>query len=366
MITCCVVVFLLTPLIRKLALRHNIFDIPSNRKLHRHPVPLLGGAAIFAGLIAGFLFYPDSFLYFSPLIIGGGIILTIGLIDDIKGLSCKIRLVGQLAASLLIIYSGYRIEFLPDNIPGDIGEVVLTIIWIIGITNALNYLDGLDGLAAGITAISSLCFAVISYMTGQYMICTVSLMLMASCLGFIPHNFKRKKIFMGDAGSTLMGFVLACIAVMGHWTSDYVIRLSIPVLILGVPIFDMIFTTVMRIKGKKVSTVTEWLKYSGKDHFHHRLMDLGLSSIGSVLFINCVAIYLGISAVIISQAQEPLSTQAIIQGVLIFVVIGVLLVEGAKYRNVLIMNSSKAGNVNCPEQHVTSESSCHSYKTSIQ
>lgn len=148
------VVLLATPLIRKLALRYNIVDIPNQRKSHKHPVPLLGGAAIFAGLMTGFLFGTASFSFFYCLMIGGGIILLIGIIDDITGLSCKVRLVGQLVASLIIIYSGSRFEFLPDNILGDTGEVVLTIIWIVGITNALNYLDGLDGLASSITAIA--------------------------------------------------------------------------------------------------------------------------------------------------------------------------------------------------------------------
>lgn len=331
-ITSCVVVLLLTPLIRKIALRYNFLDNPDHRKTHKHPVPLLGGAAILAGLVSGHLFNLTSFNYFLPLIAGAGIIFIMGLVDDRMGLSCRTRLAGQLAASLIIICSGYRIDFLPNTAAGTAGEVLLTIIWIAGITNAVNYLDGLDGLAAGITAMSSLCFAVISYMTGQDMICMLSLILMASCVGFLPHNFKREKMFLGDAGSTLMGFVLASIAVIGHWASDNVIRLSVPLLVLGVPIFDMTFTTIMRIREKKVSNIIEWLRYAGKDHFHHRLMDVGFDSLGSVLIICSVTFSMGISAIVISHAQEPLEgIKAVIQGAIIFGIIGMLMVGGARH-----------------------------------
>lgn len=330
-ITSFVVVLLATPLIRKTAFRLNILDIPNRRKPHKQPVPLLGGLAITAGLLTGFLLDKSCFSYFYALTAGGGIILIIGLIDDIRGLSCKIRIAGQLAASLLIIHSGSRIDLLPDGMLYSIIEITVTVVWIVGITNALNYLDGLDGLAASITAVSSLCFGAIAYISGQYYIFMLSLIITASCMGFIPHNFRKKKIFLGDAGSTLMGFVLACMAVMGNWANDYTAGISVPLLILGVPIFDMTFTTVMRIKDKKVSTVTEWLKYAGKDHFHHRLIDLGLGSIGSVIFINCITVFFGVYAIIISQSHTALNgIQAMIQAVIIYGAIGVFMVQGAK------------------------------------
>lgn len=320
--------------LKKLALKLNILDVPDNRKIHKNSIPLLGGMAVYAGVISGILFTSVTLRPLFGVLIGGTIILLIGLIDDIRGLSVKIRLIGQLIAAMMIIGFGERISFLPNNLLGDAGEVILTLIWIVGITNALNYLDGIDGLAAGVTAISALCFSVISYLTNQPQLGLVALILMAGCLGFLPHNFKQAKIFMGDAGSTFIGFTLAGIAVVGDWASDNVIRLTIPILILGVPIFDMIFTTIMRIKEKKISTLLEWLNYRGQDHFHHRLVNLGLRPMGAVFFIYFVTLALGINAIIISYAKETFEgILAILQASIIFGAIAVLMVVGGRRRS---------------------------------
>jgi UDP-GlcNAc:undecaprenyl-phosphate GlcNAc-1-phosphate transferase len=328
------VVFVSTPLVRKLALQFHILDIPDLRKPHTHATPLLGGVAIYLGVLLGLSFDFVSFHYLSGILIGGSIILLIGVLDDINGLSVKIRLVGQLAASLAVVFSGYRIEILPDNFIGYSGEVMITVIWIIGITNAINYLDGIDGLAAGTSAVSALSFASIGFLTGQYSIAMISIILMACCFGFLPHNFRKEKIFLGDAGSTFLGFTLASIAVIGYWASDNVIKLTVPILILGVPIFDMTFTTIMRIKEKKIHSLTEWLAYAGKDHFHHRLIDLGLSRKQSLLLIIFITGALGINSIIVSNARNTFDgLLAIIQASIIFCVIGVLMVIGAKRRN---------------------------------
>jgi UDP-GlcNAc:undecaprenyl-phosphate GlcNAc-1-phosphate transferase len=327
-------VFISIPLLRKVALKFNILDVPDQRKAHKDSTPLLGGIAVYLGVVLGLILDIGSFRYLSGILIGGSIILLIGLLDDIYGLSAKIRLVGQLAACLAVIFSGYRIEILPNNIIGDMGEVLLTVIWIIGITNAVNYLDGIDGLAAGTTAISALTFASIGFLTGQYPIVMISVILMACCIGFLPHNLKREKIFLGDAGSTFLGFTLASIAVTGNWASDNVIKLTIPILILGVPIFDMTFTTIMRIKEKKISSFSEWLSYAGKDHFHHRLIDIGLNKKQAFLFIVFVTGSLGINSIIISNARNNFEgVLAIIQASIIFCAIGVLMVIGARRRS---------------------------------
>ena len=328
------VVFFSTYLFRKLALKFNILDVPDQRKAHQSSVPLLGGIAIYAGVLSGLLFNVSDFRYFPVIVMGGTIILIIGVIDDIRGLSARIRLIGQLIAALIIISFAERISFLPNNVWGDAGEVIITVIWIIGITNALNYLDGIDGLAAGTTAISALFFSSVSFLTNQPFIALASLILMAGCLGFLPHNLKRSKIFLGDAGSTFIGFILACIAVVGDWASDNVLRLTIPILILGVPIFDMVFTTIMRIKERKIRNLAEWLNYAGKDHFHHRLIDLGLRPKGAMFFIYFVTIVLGISAIIISHAKvTSVGILAIVQASVIFGAIAVLMVIGARRRS---------------------------------
>ncbi len=328
------VAYLSTPLFKRIAMKLNILDVPDKRKVHKNSIPLLGGMAIYAGVILGILFTSVTLRPLFGILIGGTIILLIGLIDDIKGLSVKIRLIGQLIAAMMIIGFGERISFLPNNLLGNAGEVILTLIWIVGITNAINYLDGIDGLAVGITAISALCFSVISYLTNQPQLGLIALILMAGCLGFLPHNFKQAKIFLGDAGSTFIGFTLAGIAVLGDWASNNVIRLSIPILILGVPIFDMTFTTIMRIKDKKIRTPVEWLSYAGKDHFHHRLVDLGLRPIGAVVFIYFVTVALGINAIIMSYAKETFEgILALAQASIVFGAIAVLMVVGKRRRS---------------------------------
>ena len=326
--------YLSTPLLKKIAIKFNVVDIPDHRKIHGNPVPLLGGLAVYIAVITGLLFDLTVLRLMSGILAGGTIILLIGLVDDVRGLSAPVKLAWQFIAVSIMIYLGVRISFLPNNLIGDTGEVVLTLIWVTGITNAVNYLDGIDGLAAGSAAVSALFFAIISYLTNQPHIGFIALILIAGCLGFLPHNFKKAKIFLGDAGSTFIGFMLAGIAVSGNWAEDNVVSLSIPVLILGVPIFDMTFTTIMRIREKKISTVVEWLNYGGKDHFHHRLIDLGLHPAGAVFFIYFVIIALGISAVIISNAKGTFEgIWAILQAAIIFGAIAVLMVIGGRRRS---------------------------------
>jgi len=141
----------------------------------------------------------------------------------------------------------------------------------------------------------------------------------------------KKRMFLGDAGSTFLGFMIACIALKGDWAGDNVVRLSIPILILGVPIFDMIFTTIMRIKEEKVKNLVQWLKYGGKDHFHHYLVDLGLKENGAVLFIYYITFSLGLSAIMVSNDTAIEGVMTLLQSSIIFGVIGVLIVLGKKY-----------------------------------
>lgn len=322
-----------TPLFKKLALKFNILDTPDHRKIHKEPTPLLGGLAIYISVILGLVFNFLNLGFLSGIVIGATIILIIGLIDDIRGLSAQARLIGQTIAALIMISFGIRFSFLPNNLWGNTGEIILTLIWTIGITNALNYLDGIDGLAAGIAAISAFFFSIISYQSNQPGVGLIGLILIASCLGFFPHNFKKAKIFLGDAGSTFIGFTLAGIAIIGNWAEDNVIKLVIPILILGVPIFDMVFTTIMRIKEEKISTLTEWLKYGGKDHFHHRLVDLGLHPKGAMIFICFINVSFGISAIMVNNEKAIVGFWAILQASIIFAGIAVLMVVGKRRRS---------------------------------
>ena len=322
------VVFLSAPLFRRLAMKFNVLDVPNHRKIHKESTPLLGGLAVYMGVVFGLALNTADLRPYSGLVIGSTIILVIGVVDDIKGLSATFRLIVQFVAALIVIGSGVRFSFLPNSSWGDAGEIILTLVWVIGITNALNYLDGIDGLAAGIACIIALFFSIICYQTNQIALALANTALAASCLGFLPHNFMKAKIFLGSAGSTFIGFAIAGMAVMGRWAEDNVVKLAVPVLVLGVPIFDMALTTIMRIKEEKISTIIEWLKYAGKDHFHHRLIDLGLHPTEAAFFIYCVSISFGIGAIAVSNEKAVIGVLSIVQAFIIFTVIAILMVVG--------------------------------------
>jgi UDP-GlcNAc:undecaprenyl-phosphate GlcNAc-1-phosphate transferase len=269
-----------------------------------------------------------------PILVGGTLILILGIVEDIWGVSAQARIGCQLIIALGMIVSGVRVDFLPGTAWGNAIEVLITCLWIVGLTNAYNYLDGLDGLASGSASINLFFFAIILYGTGQYALGLIAVILIAGCLGFLPYNLHRKnKIFLGEAGSTFLGFTLACIGIQGTWAQDNAVRLFIPILILGVPIFDMIFTTVMRVREGKVKTIIEWLQYGGKDHFHHYLVDVGLSTWGAVLFIYAITISLGISAYMVSNDKFQEGLLTIAQSAIIFWVIAVLMVMGKRRRS---------------------------------
>lgn len=330
------ITYLSTPLFRRLAVRLRILDLPNRRKVHKRATPLLGGVAIYAGLVGGLLFNLRHIVYlhsFIPAAIALSVILTLGLVDDVKGLSAHLRLFIEVIVALIIALSGVRVTFLPGILWGDIAEIVITVIWIVGVMNAYNYLDGLDGLAVGSAVINLLCFAWILFKTSQYAVFVLAVVLMGGSLGFLPYNFKKAKIFLGDAGSTLLGFSLAYIALVGYWAEDNIVKLSVPILILGVPIFDMLFTSIMRIKEARVKTFLQWLRYGGKDHFHHYLVDVGLRPQGAVVFIYFISLSLGISAIMISNHHPLEAFLSLMQACIIFGVIAALIVVGKRHRS---------------------------------
>ena len=324
--------FLSLPLLRALAVRFNILDFPDTRKMHKVATPLLGGAALYIGLVAGLFFNTPNIFLFLPVILGATLIFILGMMNDIIELSARLRCLWQFLIALIVVSMGVHVDFVPKCYWKNILEALITAVWFVGITNAYNYLDGLDGLAAGSAAINLFYFSIILYMTGQYALGLLAISLIASCVAFLPYNFQKRKIFLGEAGSTFLGFILAGIGLVGNWAGDNIVKLSIPIVVLGVPIFDMIFTTVMRIKEGKVRNLVEWLQYGGKDHFHHYLVDIGFKPIGSVVFIYFITFSLGISAIVISNGAAMEGFLGIIQASLILGMIGILIVVGKKHR----------------------------------
>lgn len=326
-------VYVAAPLFMKLAFRLSIIDEPGGRKIHSTAIPLLGGLAIYAGLMIGIATNLCYLKRFAPFIIALTIIFLLGLIDDIRGLGARIRLGVQTIASLVIILTGTRVSFLPDCWWGDLLEILITLVWLLGITNAFNYLDGMDGLATGSAVLNLYFFTNILFTTGQYGLALLAGVAIGPCLGFLPHNFPRARMFLGDAGSTLLGFFIASIAIMGTWAGDNAVRLTVPIIILGVPIFDMTFTTIMRIRDKKIHNVVEWLKYAGRDHFHHYLVELGLRRIDSVLAIYLVTISLGLAGLMLSNDDVSEAILTLSQTAVTFLAIAMVIVAGRHHRD---------------------------------
>jgi UDP-N-acetylmuramyl pentapeptide phosphotransferase/UDP-N-acetylglucosamine-1-phosphate transferase len=274
------VAYLCVPVVRKIALKLNVIDIPEERRVHETTTPLLGGAAVYVAF-AGTIIYNDVFsLELKGVAIGATIVFITGLIDDVYHLSAKLKLIVQMTAVAIMIHYGVVADFLPNVWWGKLFEVLITFLWMLGITNSANFFDGMDGLATGLTVICSGFLGILAIKTIQPYLMLLSVALAGSCLGFLPYNLRYKKsaiIFLGDAGSTFMGFMLASMIIVGDWGSkDPVKAYAMPILIMGIFVFDMVYTTISRISSKKIVTFSEWLEFTGKDHLHHRLTSLGI------------------------------------------------------------------------------------------
>jgi len=225
----------------------------------------------------------DAFsLELKGVAIGATIVFVLGLIDDFKSVPAKLKLFVQMIAVAIMIHYDVVAHFLPNVWWGELFENLITFMWMLGITNSMNFFDGLDGLATGLTIICSAFLGILAIKTMQPYLVLLSVALAGSCLGFLPYNLRYKKpavIFLGDAGSTFMGFMLAGMILMGGWGGEDPIKAyAMPMLIMGIFIFDMVYTTVSGIASKKVINLNEWLEFTGKDHLHHRLTSLGLSA----------------------------------------------------------------------------------------
>lgn len=315
---------LLTPLAIRFSFLLGWLDIPKGRKAHAVPTPLLGGAAIIGSFGIALLTNFHFSLQMKGVGIASSLIFLVGLIDDKWELPAAFKLLAQIAASVILIIHEIHVSFLPDTLLGNIGEYLLTVFWVIGITNAVNFLDGMDGLAAGMSALISLFLAIVALQTQQSYFGLVALALLASCLGFLPYNLRKGKnarIFLGDNGATFLGFSLASTTAMGTWAEDNFAALVVPILLFGVPIFDMILTTIARVATGKVRSFGQWLSYAGRDHFHHRLAALGIGNYRAVMVIYGITFFLGLSAVVLKQARGIDAILLLIQSAILFLLI---------------------------------------------
>ena len=303
------VAWMLVPGLRKLAFRWKFYDMPNKRKIHREPLPMLGGAAIFAGfLVATLVVYKywanEAGTYFG-LLIGAMLLFGIGLIDDFyktrkKDFPAAPRFLIHIIAAGCVAYFGGSVQGFTMPFPNPhyvqfspVLSTIVTIIWIVGVINVFNFLDGMDGLAGGIATISATTLSFVALVKGEVPSAIWGFALAGAALGFLRHNFFPARIIMGDAGSTLIGFLLAAISVIGAFKSVTVVSIFVPVLALGVPILDGLVVVTRRLmKGQPPHK-------PDRTHSHHRLLDAGLTQVQTVTVLYLVSTCFSLTSLIV-------------------------------------------------------------------
>ena len=325
-----IISFLATPLVKALAYKVGAIDVPKDgRRMHKTPIPRLGGLAIFLAFLLSTLLFAEIDRQMKGILMGAVIIVILGVLDDIMTLRAIPKFLVQIAAAAVVVYHGCSIQFISNPIITSsapyinlgVWSVPVTIIWIVAITNAVNFIDGLDGLAVGISAISTASLLVIALLVAESNICIILAALLGACLGFIPYNMNPAKIFMGDTGSTFLGFILATLSIQGLFKLYAIISFAVPFLILGVPIFDICFAVLRRLaKGQSPMQ-------PDRGHVHHRLIDMGFNQKQSVAIAYMITAILGLSAVVLTSSGE-IRTLILIGAVIIVGAIGLKRIFG--------------------------------------
>lgn len=294
--------FLTVP-VRQLALRVGMVDHPGPRKVHLAPIPLLGGLAMYCGVILALMIAmaPSARAQTAGIFLGATLVGLVGVMDDGGLLHHQVKLfLGMPAAALILIVSGVRVEFFETFRPGqnaEFADAVLTIVWVVGITASFSIFDHMDGLCAGVAAIASFFFAVYAYMEGQALVMTLAAAVMGASLGFLRWNFKPAKIFMGDGGAMFLGFLMATLAAKMRFVNmHHRISWIVPLLILAVPIFDTTLISISRSRRGFIPFTTP-----GKDHTSHRLANLGLGQRSAVLVLYGAGMICGLLALLLGQ-----------------------------------------------------------------
>jgi len=323
----CLISFGLTPFLIRLARFLEVLDLPAMRKLHAEPTPLLGGLAIYTAF--GVSLLANSILdnQVVAIMVGAGLLVVVGMLDDVWSVPAAGKLLAQIIAVAIVINSGVILTLFPQSVVGIVANAVLTLIWLLGITNAMNFFDGMDGLATGLSIIVAGFLGFFAALTVQPFMGWLAVAVVGSCLGFLPFNLRPTRpaaIFLGDAGSTFLGFVLASLAIKGDWAENNIIDIAAPVLIFWVFIFDMTHITVTRVATGKVRTFQQWIAYVGKDHLHHRLETLLGSRRKTVFLIFFLSISMGLAAMALSNARTLEAVLLILQAAIIVVIVTIL------------------------------------------
>ncbi|MBR6708529.1 MAG: undecaprenyl/decaprenyl-phosphate alpha-N-acetylglucosaminyl 1-phosphate transferase [Clostridia bacterium] len=297
-----------TPLIRVLAYQLGAVDVPrDNRRMHRIPIPRMGGVAIYLAFTITTLAFGDFSSSLIAIWFGGTILVVLGIFDDIFNLNAWFKLIVQILAALIPVLQGVDIDFINFGgtmYPLGAWSIPITVLWIVGLTNAINFIDGLDGLACGISTICSTALTVVTLLMSGGQAAVLTAVLAGACLGFLPYNSHPAKIFMGDAGALFLGYTLSVLSVNGVFKTHAVLAFLIPMSVFGLPLFDTAFAVVRRLLHKQSPF------HADRGHIHHRLIDAGFGHRRSVTILYAVCGILGIAAVMLTR--EVLYPAAII------------------------------------------------------
>jgi len=323
----------LTPIIRKMCRQWNLYDLPDDdRRIHTTPIPRLGGIAIYTAFFGTLLigiFSPgvlhELFMRHSKtlvsLFLSSTLIFGVGVYDDIRGATILQKLFAQVAAALLIYFLGFKITLLSipfiGSVPLDLLSLPLTVLWIVGVTNAMNFIDGMDGLASGVGFFDVSTMFLLSLFLNHHMTALFSVMLAGAILGFLCYNFSPASIFMGDSGSQFIGFMIAAIALHGSQKSSTAVILLIPIVALGLPITDMLLAIARRVSHGRSPFAAD------REHIHHRLLNMGLSSRQVALLLYGVCLALGVTALLMTAVNNQVLT-------LMLIALGIMAVSGIR------------------------------------
>src|SRR5271156_1672476 len=297
---------MLTAPVRALALRVGMFDLPGPRKVHLQPIPLLGGVAMYLAVVLAilFAFHGPARAQIVGILVGATVVAAVGIMDDRGMLHHQVKLfLAMPVAAAILLFSGIHAQVFSAILggrAGDILDVGLTVVWVVGITASFSILDHMDGLCAGIAAMASIFFAMIAYLHGQTLVTTLAAAVLGAATGFLRWNFKPAKIFMGDGGAMFLGFLMATLGLkLRPETGDSQAGWLIPVLILGVPIFDTTLVSISRSRRGLIPFTSP-----GKDHTAHRLANLGLGQRGAVLALYGLACAFGVLGLLIPTLSD--------------------------------------------------------------
>lgn len=312
------IAFTTTPAVRVLAYRIGAIDVPKdNRRMHKKPIPRIGGLAIFVGFVISTLVFCNITPELIAIYVGGLILVVVGIIDDIFRINAWIKLAAQLGVAFIAVSQGVVVEyinFFGKYVHFGIFSIPITVLWIVGLTNAINLIDGLDGLACGVSAICSLSLLIVMILKGEFAVALMTAAIVGACIGFLPFNSNPAIIFMGDTGALFLGYTMAVISISGVFKLHTVISFMIPLSIFGLPICDTACAFIRRIlHGKSPFT-------ADRGHLHHKLIDMGFNQKQSVRILYAVCAILGTSAIMFTEEHFSRAIIIIASGFAIFLI----------------------------------------------